>query len=355
MCMIIADWPKIVQKDLTDFYEFPYLFYSPERMLESIIKSPIAKHIPLKQSIHLKETFCKAKIRYRKIDEGLWFFAADIDVNKNKNIMTKSFYDKNQSSDYYVLTFSVFEYTVACKDLQDITLRSTCSTFSKPMTEVVAYFYKGTTSKFFSFAINKKWLSKNFSFKKFPQKEVIENFLNGKKGFYTWLEITSKAHGLMMKIDETLETEIDLPYNAVVFKKNCLKLIVEFFDNSFRDNCILDNVSLSNLDYYKIAKAEKMILCNLHLPFIGIEYIAKELKISPTKLKSNFKEVFGFSMLQYYKEKNLLRALQLVQNSDIHIRNIAKATGYTNASKFSSNFKKRFGELPYKTRYFGLS
>lgn len=351
--MIIADWPEIVQKDLTDFYEFPLLFNSPELMLESIMKSPIAKHIPLKQSIYLKEIFCKAKIRYCKIDDGLWFFATDIEVNKN--IMTKYFYDKNQSCDYYILTFSIFEDKVACKDLEDITLRSTCRTFSKPMTEVVAYFYKGTTSKFFSFAINKKWLSKNFSFKKIPQKEVVENFLNGKKGFYTWLEITSKAHGLMMKIDETLEIEIDVPYNTVVFKKNCLKLIVEFFDNSFRDNRILDNVSLSNLDYYKIAKAEKMILFNLHLPFIGIEYIAKQLKISQTKLKSNFKEVFGFSMLQYYKEKNLLRALQLVQNSDITIRNIAKVTGYTNPSKFASNFKKRFGELPYKTRCFGVS
>jgi AraC-like DNA-binding protein len=351
--MIIANWPKIVQKDLTNFFEFPYLFNSPQLMLESIIKSPITKHILLKQSVCLNTTLCKAKIRYRKIEEGLWLFATEMDVSDN--IMAKSVYDKNQSSDYYLLTFSVFEYKFTFKDLEDITLRSTCWTFSKPKTEVTTYFYKGTTGKFFSFAINKEWVNKNFSSEKFPQKQAVENFLNGKKGSYTWLDIAPKAHDLMKKIDKTLEAKSDVLHDAVVFKKDCLKLIVEFFDNSFGDNRILDNVSLKNLDYYKIAKAEKMILDNLHLPFIGIEYIAKELKISPTKLKSNFKEVFGFSMLQYYKEKNLLRAIQLIQNSDIHIRNIAKVTGYTNASKFATNFKKRFGELPYKARCLGIS
>ena len=67
-----------------------------------------------------------------------------------------------------------------------------------------------------------------------------------------------------------------------------MKLIAEFFDHSFEDNRISENVSLSNLDYYNVAKAEKMILHNLHLPFVGIDYIANRCKYFAHKIKIKF-------------------------------------------------------------------
>ncbi|TDE42161.1 AraC family transcriptional regulator [Flavobacterium rhamnosiphilum] len=351
--MTIDNWPKHIQKYLfllkDGFFEFPYLFNSPEVMLDSIIKLPITDHVPSKQSIYLNTPLYEATMRYRKIEEGFWLLATDMDVREN--IIAKSGYDNNQSSDYYLLTFSVFEYKFPFKDSDDVRLLSTCWTFSKPETEVTTYFYKGTTGKFFSFAINKKWADQNLSSKKIPQRKAIKKFLNGKKGSYTWLNIAPKAHDLAKKITKNLEPECEGGFDSVNFKKDCMKLIIEFFDNSFEDNRILDNVSLSNLDYYNVAKAEKMILHNLHLPFVGIGCIAKDVNTSPTKLKSNFKAVFGFSMLQYHKEKNMLLAMQLIQNSDIHIQNIATVTGYDCAGRFASKFKKRFGKLPSEVRF----
>ncbi len=40
-------------------------------------------------------------------------------------------------------------------------------------------------------------------------------------------------------------------------------------------------------------------------------------------MKMIFKYVFGFSMLQYHKVKNLLLALQLIERSDIQVKKIA--------------------------------
>ena len=47
-------------------------------------------------------------------------------------------------------------------------------------------------------------------------------------------------------------------------------------------------------------------------PFVGVEFIARAVNLSPTKLKMIFKNVFGFSMLQYHKEKNMLIRLLLI-------------------------------------------
>lgn len=351
--MIVDNWPKHIQKYLfllkDNFFEFPYLFNSPQMMLDSIIKLPVTNHAASKQYIDLNTPLYKAIMRYRKIEEGFWILGTEMEVREN--IVAKSTYDRNQPSDYYLLTFSVFEYKFPFKDSKEITLLSTCWTFSKPKTEVATYFYKGTTGNFFSFAINKEWADKNFTSKNFPQRKLIMKFLNGQKGSYTWLDIAPKAHDLGKTILNVLKMDREEPADGLILKRESMKLMAEFFANSFEDNRILDNISLSNLDYYNVAKAEKMILHNLHLPFIGIELIAKEVNTSPTKLKANFKAVFGFSMLQYHKEKNMLLAMQLVKKSNIHIQIIANVTGYDSAGRFASSFKKRFGKLPSEARF----
>jgi AraC-like DNA-binding protein len=346
--MTTNDWAKHIEKFLfllkDDFFELPYLSNSPQVMLDSLIKIPIIEHNALKQVISSDNAFWKGRMRYRKIEEGFWILETNISLKEN--VLAKATYTKDHLKDYYILSFSVFEYKFPFKDSEPITLLSTCWTFYKPETEVATYFYKGTEGKFFNIAISKKWADQNIKSGKFCEKGVLENFFNTQKGFYTWLDIAPNAHALSAKISKILDAEEDIPLNQIELKKNCMKLISEFFSNCFEDSRITDNVSLSNLDYCNVAKAEKMILHNLQSSFLGIDQIAYEVNTSPTKLKTNFKTVFGFSMLQYHKEKNMLLAKQLRHNSEVEIQVIAAITGYESASKFAAAFKKRFGTSP---------
>lgn len=351
--MNLKKWLQYVQKYLFNpkegFYELPYLSNSPKIMLESLEKLPVTLHQLAEQSIYLNTPLCKGVLRYHKIEDGFWILATTIDLFEN--IIAKAVYDENQLKDYYFLSFSVFEYKFRFKNSNDAILLSTCWTFYKPETQVATYFYKGTTGTFFNIAINKEWADKNLMSDEFAEKETIKDFLNSGKGFYTWLDIAPKAHGLAKKISKILQTENKDSLCSAALKEYCMELIATFFDNSFEDSRILDNVSLNNLDYYNVAKAEKMILHNLHVSFLGIDYIASCVGVSPTKLKSDFKRVFGFSMLQYHKEKNMLLAMQLIQKTDIQIQDIAAVVGYESGSKFAANFKKRFGALPTEVRH----
>jgi AraC-like DNA-binding protein len=346
--MTTNDWTKHIQKFLfllkDDFFELPYLSNSPQVMLDSLIKLPIIEHNASKQLITANNAFWKGKMRYRKMEDGFWILETNIALKEN--ILAKATYTKDHLKDYYILSFSVFEYKFPSKDSDAITLLSTCWTFYKPETEIATYFYKGTEGKFFNIAMNKEWVDQNIRSGKFCGKGVLERFFNAQKGFYTWLDIAPKAHILSKKISKILENDDQINLNTQELQKSCTKLITEFFNHSFQDSRIADNISLSNLDYYNVAKAEKMILHNLQSAFLGIDKIAYEVNTSPTKLKANFKIVFGFSMLQYHKEKNMLLAKQLLQNSQVEIQTISTITGYESASKFTAAFKKRFGELP---------
>jgi AraC-like DNA-binding protein len=352
--MPIPKWDKLVEKYLfmykDGFFEWPYLSNSPKIMVKSVIEMPINRHKVKEQAIYSNNPFCKGILRYREIEEGFWLLATQLDIKQN--IRAKAIYGENELSDYYYLTFSVFEYGFPLKnsDGKEVVLLSTCWTFYKPKTEVATYFYKETTGKFYNLVFSKKWADKNIFHNNSQKKEAIDDFLNSKKGFYTWLDIAPKVHGLAKEIAKIIESENQGRFNMVDLKIHGLNIITEFFKHSFEDNRIHENVSLSNLDYYNIAKAEKMILHNLTAPFVGVEHIALDVNTSPTKLKSNFKTVFGFPMLQYHKEKNLLLAMQLILNSDIQIQIIAAATGYESASKFTANFKKRFGKMPSEFR-----
>lgn len=351
--MTLDNWPNYIKKYLfrfkDDFFKLPFLFNSPSIMLSSLLKLPIAEQNSLKQSISLESPYYNTKMYYREIEDGFWIMMSD--VNVMENVVTKLGFDKNILSEYYLLTFSLFENEISFKGSEKIRLLSPYWTFSKPNTEISTYFHKGTAAKVFSFAFKKEWANKNFTSKKFKERKAIIKFLNGKRGFYSWLDIAPKAHEIGAELFKFLEHGSALEADKPGLKKKSLKLIMEFFNNSFDDSRIMDNVSLSNLDYRNVAKAEKIIIYNLHNQFVGIEMIAKEVHTSPTKLKANFKIVFGFSILQYHKEKNMLLAMQLIQNSKIHIKHIALLTGYDSASRFTANFKKRFGKLPSEVRF----
>ncbi|MBC7643036.1 MAG: helix-turn-helix transcriptional regulator [Flavobacterium sp.] len=348
--MAKSKWDKLLEKYLflykDGFFELPYLSNSAKIMVDSVIGNPVARNKPLEQGIYSNNPFCKGIMYYREIEENFSILLTNINIKEN--IRAKAIYDNNQASNYYILSFSVFEYEFPIKntDGENTKLLSTCWTFYKPKTEVETYFYKKTKGKFFNFLFDKKWVSENIEIENEENKIAFHNFLDSEIGFYTWLDVAPNVHDLSEKMSNIIRNEKTGIFNIKDLKANALELINDFFKNAFIDNRIQENVSLSNLDYAKISRAEKIILLNLNIPFIGIEKIANEINMSPTKLKLNFKMVYGFSMLQYHKEKNMLLALQLLENSDVLINHIFVLTGFESASKFTAAFKKRFGKLP---------
>jgi AraC-like DNA-binding protein len=350
--MNLDNWPKHIHKYLfllkDNFFQLPYLYNSPEKIVEGLMHLPLTKHNVVTQVVSITSAFHKSKTYYRKIDEGFWVLLTSMNIKEN--IVTISNYDQHNVNDYYFLNLSIFQHAFFVKGSKYVTLTNTTWTFNKPYTEVPNYFYKKTNGKIISFALKKDWVKKRLSSKTIIQKKAILQFLNNKRGFYRWIDVAPNVHNLAAELSEIIENDSCVNFDIACLKKKSMKLIIAFFENTFNDNRILENISLSNSDYSKVAKAEKIISTNLHLPFVGIEFIAKEVNASTTKLKTNFKIVYGLSMLKYHKEKNMLFAKQLIANPEINIQDIASITGYESSSRFASFYKKRFGVLPSESR-----
>lgn len=352
--MTTNKWIDFVQKNLftskEDFFDLPYLSNSPKVKINSIVDISIANHDEGLQAISTDNPFCSGILRYRNIEDGLWLLSTTISLKQN--IVAKAFYDSNKESDFYYLSFSIFEYEFPA--INSITepkkLLSKCWTFYKPKTEVTTYFYQKTSGNFCNIVFSKKWAERNIPKYCGSNSDEILKFLNFETGFLTCLDILPQMATIAAQIDSILKNDTVGKINIEGLLVPISNLISNFFEVAIAENRIQNYVPLKNDDYANVARAEKIILQNLSNPFIGVAQIAEMVNLSPTKLKAIFKMVFGLSMLQYQKQKNLQLAEQLIKNSEIPIKYIATITGYASSSKFAAAFKKHFTFLPSELR-----
>ena len=64
----------------------------------------------------------------------------------------------------------------------------------------------------------------------------------------------------------------------------------------------MNTIAMNNNNFVKIKKIERELMNQLHDKFIGIEVLAKKYQISPTKLKLDFKLIYGASIFVYFQK-----------------------------------------------------
>ena len=79
---------------------------------------------------------------------------------------------------------------------------------------------------------------------------------------------------------------------------------------------------------------------------VTIEELSHRYLITPTTLKTVFKEVYGNSLAAHMKEHRMEKAAALLRETDMSVAEIAGQVGYESQSKFTAAFKEQFGQLP---------
>ena len=97
----------------------------------------------------------------------------------------------------------------------------------------------------------------------------------------------------------------------------------------------------------KIANAIVTIKNNFNKQ-LNITELAKSVNMSPTNFYRNFKNITGFSPLQYQKQLKLYEARNLMISNGNNATNAAYAVGYESVSQFNREYKRMFGITPYR-------
>jgi AraC-like DNA-binding protein len=347
-------WLNIAKRYMYNFkdghFQLPYLPNEPDAMIEGFKKTPFVNFNEETRLLDSNSPFLRAKQNYLNVEPGLWVIATNVLWKVNVKVIAVI---DEEPSDYFFVSYSRTSepYIVHSEagEKQFIN-RNQFWTFHKSKIALDAFFKKN--SKIFSmmFLFNKTWFEQNIKATiENPNHLVSEMFHSNtafKAFFYDSIQIHERCNAIYQFIENKKTKEIDLN----MAKNMILESINDFFvyTNTIQTETLAQD-ALKPKDRDRVDKVEKLLNETLTSGFLGIEKIAEELEISPTKLKANFKAVYGESIFQYYQKKQMELSTQMLFEH-YSVADIAQQLGYENVSKFSAKFKKTFGVVP--SRYF---
>ena len=95
----------------------------------------------------------------------------------------------------------------------------------------------------------------------------------------------------------------------------------------------------------QLNKARDILLENIDNPPSLLE-LSKQIGLNTTKLKKEFKAIFGVPVFKYLQNERLSSAHQLISEKNATVQEAAWQVGYDSLSSFSNAFAKKFGYRP---------
>ncbi len=108
-------------------------------------------------------------------------------------------------------------------------------------------------------------------------------------------------------------------------------------------------MQLTRYDIECLHVAKELILKDITRHYT-IQEIAEHARVSPTKLKSGFKKIFGVGLFEYLEIERLEKSKEMMADQDKSLKLISKALGFKYQNNFSKAFKKRYGMSPASWR-----
>jgi AraC-like DNA-binding protein len=146
----------------------------------------------------------------------------------------------------------------------------------------------------------------------------------------------------------TLVTGIE-QFKQIAIQNRILLLIERFFMRlalKMQDTPM--TVKLPREDINRVMEVEAMLTKDVFKSPPPISQLAKTVHVSVTKLKNDFKAIYGLPIYQYFQKARMGAAKEVLQTHKFTIKQVARELGYVNLSNFSIAFKKEFGMLPSK-------
>lgn len=342
------------------FYHLPYNGSSPQKLIQSFDRLPFVKHAKDRQCISTNNPFCEGGLYYHKLEEGCWVVYSKIRYKTNVayDLMYETDPGKNDAAlldDYYMLSLNNINN---CTDLsRSVQEKQLCFpqyslTFFKPEERHCDFNFKGANNRYITLYFNNEWMHKNLMHHRLFLESKLDDFIRSEKQDIIWalsencevIKNFELFENVMNVSGQASKTEwLDVKFSTLGFIFELLKL---FTVQNVVDKCL----SINRDDHFIMNRVEHYLSDHLLEKFPGITFLSQKFNISETKLKNEFKQLFGKPVYQYFKERQMQLAKEMLSENQLIIKEVSNKLGYENTGKFSAAFKKQHGMLPSEFR-----
>ncbi len=159
-------------------------------------------------------------------------------------------------------------------------------------------------------------------------------------------ELTDKIEGMESGADIYIEKPFDMEFLKVSVKNllgrrmNLKKLYAQNMLPGQDDT----DIPASHKTF--LEKAAKIILDNMDNENFSINELGEAMFLSRSQLFRKFKTICDLSPGEFIRNERLKYALQLLQQGELNVNEVAFQSGFSSASYFITSFKKKFGKTP---------
>jgi AraC-like DNA-binding protein len=146
-------------------------------------------------------------------------------------------------------------------------------------------------------------------------------------------------------LKEIFSIKEDDPLRQVRSLSQIVRLAENFLHSFLRQERHVFPKPLKKNDLESMRHIEQILSSRLE-GFPSLESLAHEVFMSTSKLKNIFKQVYGFTLYDYYNKSRLLRAKEMLVTGQCSIKQAGSEIGFSNLSHFAKAFKKEYGILP---------
>ncbi len=334
-------------KNKDGFYQIPLVSNSPELIIKSLARMPYVYNDIQREVFGTNNRFVDAEVPYQKIEDGLWIFHSKTYYKKNINFIISK--EDEVSNDFYKVYLDLNSNKSSHKNvlLNGVPYSNSCWVLQKPFDTTSYCKFKGCKTTSLVLHFNEKWLNNVLKNQLFYKKSELVHFFKSKAKILIISEESSITEKLKTRSKELFEKKSNRLDHIDDWKNLALDFLCTFIDKFNEENINAKMYEFNHPDRVALAKAEKILMDGLHQEFVGIDNLANQVGLSPTKLKSNFKMVYGTSVFQYFRSTQMKQAkVVLEKNEGLKIQKLALMFGYKNMTKFANAFKKEHGVFP---------
>jgi AraC-like DNA-binding protein len=162
--------------------------------------------------------------------------------------------------------------------------------------------------------------------------------------------LTASKHFVSLSHRETLKDIFESRDNDPILQVKRLSQIIQltekFLHSFLRQGQATKQKAVKKNDLESMQHVEQILSRNNLEGFPSLESLAQEVFMSTSKLKNLFKDVYGYTLYDYYNKSRLLRAKEMLVSGQFSIKQTGSEIGFSNLSHFAKAFRKEFGVLP---------
>lgn len=329
------------------FYHLPYIGSSPQALVKGFDRFPFLSTAQNEQYTNSNTPFWDGGFFCKELEEGCWmlYYSMKYKANVAYDLDQDAPAEQAAAENYYILSLNNVDASAV---VNNSSTAQYSWTLSKPGVRHGYLFFEGACHQHINIYFSEEWLQKNLVHNNRFAKSGLRDFLQSDNQSITW-QLSGKEAVLknfdlfdqMINIDGSTK-QIDLLH----LKLCSLNLIFEFIKLCREQNVVNCHVTMDYNDPFQMNKLKCYLDDHLLEKFPGIDFLAGKFNISETRLKADFKRLFGKPVYQYFQQEQMRLAKEMLIENQLLIREISWELGYENTSKFTAAFKKHHGMLP---------